>query len=274
MGLSDLHIHSIYSHDGTASVRAILRRSAEIGLNVIAVADHDAMGAVPEAVELAPTYGLAVIPACEISTLDGHLVALFIRRRIPPWLTLAETLKHVAGQGGLCFAAHPGGRYDYSLKLDLVCRTLEDPELARILVGIEAFNAGLLHLADNRGATALARDLPVARLGNSDAHILRMIGTGTTWFQGTTAGDLRRALENRSTEEVVYRPRPRALVVAEWGARLIVRHARSLAGVPYPEVQWVGRHPGRYSFQPDAEPALPIPPRNPEGDARPPAGDD
>ena len=41
MGLADLHIHTIYSHEGTAPVAAILNRAKEVGLNVIAISDHD-----------------------------------------------------------------------------------------------------------------------------------------------------------------------------------------------------------------------------------------
>ena len=41
MGLADLHIHTIYSYDGKASMPAVLRRAKQIGLDVIAITDHD-----------------------------------------------------------------------------------------------------------------------------------------------------------------------------------------------------------------------------------------
>ena len=41
MGKADLHIHSIYSYDATSTVRAVLKQAADVGLNVIAVTDHD-----------------------------------------------------------------------------------------------------------------------------------------------------------------------------------------------------------------------------------------
>lgn len=41
MGLADLHIHTIHSYDGLASVPAIPARARQIGLNVIAITDHD-----------------------------------------------------------------------------------------------------------------------------------------------------------------------------------------------------------------------------------------
>jgi len=258
MGLADLHIHTDHSHDGTDTVPAVLKRAAEIGLDVVAIADHDDIDGALRALDLAPACGVGVVPGCEISTADGHLVALFIHSRIPPWLTLSETLRRVADQGGLCFAAHPGGQYDYSLSLDLLRRTLRDPELARILVGVETFNAGLLHLADNWGAQALARELPVARLGGSDAHILRSIGTGLTWFPGSSVDDLREALEGHYTEAVAGRIRPRAVVLAEWGARLALRYAAGDSHDLHPEA---GLNP--------APPPLPS-----GGDVRPPAGHD
>ena len=41
MGFADLHIHSTYSPDATTTVRAILKQAADVGLDVIAVTDHD-----------------------------------------------------------------------------------------------------------------------------------------------------------------------------------------------------------------------------------------
>jgi len=34
MGLADLHMHTIYSYDGTVSPAAVLNRAKQIGLNV------------------------------------------------------------------------------------------------------------------------------------------------------------------------------------------------------------------------------------------------
>ena len=52
MGLADLHMHTIYSYDGTATIPAVLRRAHEIGLDVIAITDHDEIGGALEAVML------------------------------------------------------------------------------------------------------------------------------------------------------------------------------------------------------------------------------
>ena len=42
MGKADLHIHTIYSWDGTCTVEAVLKQAAHIAeLDVIAITDHD-----------------------------------------------------------------------------------------------------------------------------------------------------------------------------------------------------------------------------------------
>ena len=57
MGTADLHIHSTYSHDATTTVRAILKHASDVGLDVIAVADHDNIRGSLEAMTLLPTIG-------------------------------------------------------------------------------------------------------------------------------------------------------------------------------------------------------------------------
>jgi hypothetical protein len=42
--------------------------------------------------------------------------------------------------------------------------------------------------------------LALPGVGNSDAHVLEGIGTGWTWFPGTSASDYRRAIETATTE--------------------------------------------------------------------------
>ncbi len=200
MGYSDLHIHSIHSYDGTASISAILKyASSNTDLNVLAITDHDTMAGVFEAMDLAPKYNLEVIPGMEVSSKDGHVLCLFIQRPIPSGLSLLETVLRVGDQGGLCVAAHPMAKAVNSLKFGTIRETISNPEAAKTLIGVEAFNGGLVYTRRNAMVDSESRSLPLAQLGDSDAHILRMIGTGSSWFEGTTALDLRAALYNRST---------------------------------------------------------------------------
>ena len=225
MGLADLHIHTTYSFDGTSTVSAVLKKAVEIGLDVIAITDHDEIRGSLEAMEQAPAYGIEVIPGSEISTAEGHLLALYIQRRIPKGLSLEETVRHVADQNGICIAPHPGGIRYNSLSPQAIRRTLQKSDLAKVLVGIEVYNAGLIQLSGNRIAQQLADELPVAQVGSSDAHLLWMVGKGATYFRGSSAQQLRRALETGLTRPVQSKPDSRVFLVAHWISRYALRKA-------------------------------------------------
>ena len=82
MSKIDLHLHSTAS-DGRFSPEEIVRKSAEQGLTVIALADHDSVDGVAPALAAARAFsGLKVIPGVEISTYvprgEVHILGYFI----------------------------------------------------------------------------------------------------------------------------------------------------------------------------------------------------
>lgn len=82
MSKIDLHIHSTAS-DGRFSPAEIVRQSAERGLTIIALCDHDTVDGIVPALEAAKAFPqLKVIPSVEISTDvpsgEGHLLGYFI----------------------------------------------------------------------------------------------------------------------------------------------------------------------------------------------------
>ncbi len=200
MGFADFHVHSIYSSDGTGTIPAILKHVADkTPLNVIAITDHDSMQGVQEAIQLAPRYGIEVIPGCEVSTAEGHVLALFINQSIKPGLSLLDTVLMIADQGGIAVAPHPMAKGTSSLKITTICRALENPTAAKVLVGVELFNGGLVYTRANPAVSRRLHQLGLAPVGNSDAHILPMIGRGSTWFEGSSSRDLYTALMNKQT---------------------------------------------------------------------------
>jgi predicted metal-dependent phosphoesterase TrpH len=226
MGRADLHIHTIYSWDGTCTVSAILKQAAHNAcLDVIAITDHDEIAGALEAIELAPSYGIEVIPGSEITTAEGHLIALFIRKKIPAGLSLIDTVRKVGEQGGLCIAAHPTARGSSSLSGKTIRDAIHHPDVARLLVGIEVFNAGIVHCGGNIKAQALARILPVTPIGCSDSHLIWTIGRGVTRFSGRTANDLRCALETRSTWVKIGKEVQPASLILGWVRGYLLRKA-------------------------------------------------
>ena len=224
MGFADLHIHSIYSYDGTSTISAILKHTADhTDLNVIAITDHDTVQGVREAMELAPYYGIEVIPGCEVSTADGHLLALFIDRPIQAGLSLVETALRIGEMGGLCIAAHPMARGVNSLRFETIREALKDPRVAQTLVGVEAFNGGLIYTRSNPDVITQSRQLPLAQCGNSDAHLLEMIGHGSTQFAGKSVRDVRAALLSRETIVRAGQGLGGAVVITSYIPRIILR---------------------------------------------------
>jgi predicted metal-dependent phosphoesterase TrpH len=223
MGFADLHIHSSFSWDGIVPVASILAYVAKsTDMQVVAISDHNRIEGALEAVALAPNYGLEVVPGCEISTAEGHLLALFVTQVIPAGLSLTETILRVGALGGLCVAPHPmAGKISQSLSEEAIIRALQNPQVRDIFVGMESYNAGnvgWLYRDGNLRAGRLAQRLRLAQLGASDAHMLPSIGSGKTSFPGKTAQDLRQALIQRQTRAVQGRT-PGAV---QWLGRWIV----------------------------------------------------
>jgi predicted metal-dependent phosphoesterase TrpH len=236
MGLADLHMHTIYSYDGTASVPAVLGRARQVGLDVIAITDHDEIAGALQAFELAPKFGVEVIPGIEITTAEGDLLALFVTETIEPGLPLIETIVKVGEAGGICIAPHPmaRGMGMKSLSASAITQALQHPEARRVLIGIETYNATALDRESNQNAQRFAAEHPgIAQVGNSDAHILQAIGTGATEFPGCTAADLLDALWIGATDVRRGSELNPARMLSTWAINYIVS-APARAAITYP----------------------------------------
>ncbi len=223
MGLADLHIHTIYSYDGTASVPAVLGCAKRIGLDVLAITDHDEIAGSLKAVELAPDFGIEVIPGIEITTAEGDLLAFKITEKVPRGLPLIDTVLQVGELGGFCIAPHPmaGGIGMKSLSAYSIMKALRNPEVAEILIAIETYNATTLDRMSNHYARILAERLGITQTGSSDAHITEAIGLGATQFEGHTAKDLLKALRKGKTTIHKKKQWNSVRILGSWAANYV-----------------------------------------------------
>ncbi|SRR6266498_1165484 len=223
MGIADLHTHTIYSYDGTATVPAVLDRARKIGLNVIAITDHDEITGSLKALELAPRYGIEVIPGIEITTAEGDLLAYNIFQKVDPGLPLIETVLKVGELGGFCLAPHPmaGGLGMKSLSAYSIKKALRNPDVAQVLIGIETYNATAIDKMSNHYAHILGEHLGIAKLGNSDAHVSQAIGLGATEFEGHTAKDLLNAIHKGKTSIHKKKEWNSVRILSSWAANYI-----------------------------------------------------
>lgn len=200
MGKADLHIHTSYSFDSSISVPAVLEWAASIAeLDLIAITDHDELDGALEAVQRGPEFGIEVIPGCEISTRDGHLLGLFLEKPVPPGLSMLETVMRVGDQGGLCVIAHPTAILAHGASRETIVDILRHPDARQVLVGLETVNTGLFFQFTNHKAQSINAEVRLSPTGSSDSHVVWTIGLGYTEFAGHTAQDLRSALTTGAT---------------------------------------------------------------------------
>ncbi len=197
LGKADLHMHSTYS-DGMATVEQILHHvQHNTDLDVIALTDHDVIEGALRARDLwsQGSYRFDFIVGEEISTKEGHLLALFIEQRIPRGLSMERSIDLVHEQGGLAIVAHPlNPIFRHSCQREVLERIYANNDVW--LDGIETWNASFCGIRANQIAMGVNREVyGWAEVGNSDAHTLGAIGRGRTWFEGKTAQDVRAAIE-------------------------------------------------------------------------------
>ena len=223
MGYADLHTHTIYSYDGTASVPAVLKRAKQVGLDILAITDHDEIQGALKALEMAPNYGIEVIPGIEITTAEGDLLALNITEMVERGQSLIDTVLKVGELGGFCIAPHPmaGGFGMKSLSAYSIMKALRNRDVARVLIGIETYNATALDRMSNHYAHILGEHLGIAKFGNSDAHVAEAVGLGATEFEGHTSKDLLRAIRRRKTSVHKKKEWTSVRILGSWVANYV-----------------------------------------------------
>lgn len=97
----DLHIHSFYSfNDGVNSPKDIIKQAIKVGLDSIAITDHDTMNGFFKAKNYAKKLDFDLVPGIEISSREGHILGIFIEEEIPKNISAKETIEMIHTQGG------------------------------------------------------------------------------------------------------------------------------------------------------------------------------
>jgi predicted metal-dependent phosphoesterase TrpH len=225
LGSADLHLHSLAS-DGLMTPEALVDHAEHVSrLDVIAITDHDELSAAFVAREYAARrgYHVQVAVGVEVTTREGHLLALFLEARPPALRPALETADWVRSRGGLCVAPHPFTRWTHSLGRGTLLALAE----RGLLAGVEVLNASPAGRRSHGRALQFVGTNLVASVAGSDAHMLRVVGLARTCFPGQGLDELRHAIETRATHAEGRFARP-----AEIATEALPQLARALVHLP------------------------------------------
>jgi predicted metal-dependent phosphoesterase TrpH len=196
MGKADLHIHTDQG-DGLDSLTAIFEHvQNHTDLDVIAITEHDNLKVSHAARDIwaRSRYRFDLVPGIEVTTLDGHVIGLFLEKPPPSLSRVEETLEAIHAQGGVAVVPHPMSWLTRSIGPGTLARVTAARDRGTYFDAIELANAS----PPARVTRAKARRLNDAcyrlpAVGASDAHFVQAIGSAHTEFDGTSALQLRQA---------------------------------------------------------------------------------
>ncbi len=117
----DMHVHTAYSYDGFLTLEDMDAACLRKGITGVVVSDHNEIDGALRADELHRNGSLKtrIIVGEEISTAQGEIIGLFLEKRIPPGMSMAETIAAIREQNGLVYLNHPFGYSKRSTKLQI-----------------------------------------------------------------------------------------------------------------------------------------------------------
>lgn len=177
----DLHCHSRFSADGVSEPEEIIAMAKARGLNGVAITDHNTCECVDYFREKnllkesgEPVDGFLIIPGQEITTAEGHLLALGIVLPNLKGISAKEAVTMIHAKGGIAVAPHPYDLFRAGIR-ESVLETLD-------LDGIEVFNAATTLKRCNRQARQYSQKHRLPMTAGSDAHHAQAVGVSYTVF--------------------------------------------------------------------------------------------
>jgi predicted metal-dependent phosphoesterase TrpH len=167
----DLHIHSQYSEDAHGNPNEIIKILKKKGLNGLCITDHNSVEGSLKALKINPK-DFIIIPGAEISTLDGHVLAINITNNIKKNLSLEVTIENIIDEGGIPIIPHVFRNMSGIKKrnLDLIIDKVKS---------IEVFNS-CSQPKTNLKMAELANTYNLGGTGGSDTHDPKYAGYGFT----------------------------------------------------------------------------------------------
>lgn len=164
-----------------------------MGLDGIAITDHENTNGWQEAVELGKKHNFLIVLGEEMKTTKGDVLGLFLKERIDGYKKDPRfVMEEIKKQGGLVVIPHPfhgseGFKDDITKYLDLID-------------AIEVFNARKPGTAPDKKAMEFAKEHDLGMTAGSDSHYHKGVGYTYTEFNGNTVEDLKQSILNKQTK--------------------------------------------------------------------------
>jgi predicted metal-dependent phosphoesterase TrpH len=230
VGRADLQLHSDLG-DGLNSPAEILAAAEAVGLDIIALTDHDDIRGSFLLRDLAVKRRskVTVITGIEVTTRAGHLLALFVEDDIPMFRALPETVMAIHRAGGIAIVPHPLSYLTFSVGERALRALAARGDRTSFVDGIEVRNPSYAgRVRGGRARELNEHVLRVAETGSSDAHHAKLVGTAWTEFPGDGVEALRAAIAGRTT-----RAEGRAWTLREHLDGAVTQQWRSMVRDPY-----------------------------------------
>jgi predicted metal-dependent phosphoesterase TrpH len=185
----DLHLHSTHS-DGTLTTAEIVAKAKSLGLNAVALTDHNTVSGVPTFMAEAARQGVTAVAGTELSTVykgrDVHLLGLFIPEEAFPAVTaLTEDYLNRKEQSNRDLVARLSAD-SYKVDYDTIRSATPDGNVNRALIAKALLADGYVPSVKAAFATLLGEGMgyyiPPKRLDFFEAiRFLRSIHAVPVW---------------------------------------------------------------------------------------------
>ena len=190
----DLHVHTVFgSSDSNLTVEQVISESNRIGLDGLCLTEHGGGWTSDKISESFKDSGLVVIPALEVNTEFGHVIAIGITSHLPGIHKIDVLRKVIDQHDGVLISAHPMRNFfnkppydsnlifrDFDRRPDSILE-IASHELFDYVDFIEVTN-GANTSEENNLAFEISQSLNKNGTGGSDAHSIQGIGKSVTVF--------------------------------------------------------------------------------------------
>ncbi len=235
-GKADLQVHTAFG-DGMEDAQTLFDFIEEQStLDVVAVTDHDdvAGSLLAREIHTRNSYSFDLVTGIEITTISGHLLALWVDEPIPSFRSLSDTIRMIHEKGGLAVIPHPFSHLTRSVGRRALQKVMNGTDESAFPDGIEIASPSSMHPlaglhAGKRVAGYNSRHWKLAETGGSDAHFVEAVGSAYTSFPGKSSESLRQAIMERTTQGHLD---PRFSIRSIGLGRLVRQQVRGLSVTP------------------------------------------